>query len=53
MSIEMLMPLILLLPVVAAILIRLTGNHPNLREAVTLITSVLLFLLLMRGTGGR
>lgn len=47
MSIEMLMPLLLLLPVIAAVLIRLTGNRPNLREAVTLITSVVVFLLLI------
>ncbi len=44
---EMLMPLILVLPVIAAILIRLTGNNPNLRETVTLITSVIVFLLLL------
>ena len=47
MSAEMLMPLIIVLPIIAAVLIRLTGNNPNLREAVTLITSVLLFLLLI------
>jgi multicomponent Na+:H+ antiporter subunit D len=47
MSIEMLMPLVVALPVLAAILIRLTGNNPNLREAVTLVTAVLLFLLLI------
>lgn len=47
MSPEMLMPLIIVLPIIAAVLIRLTGNNPNLREAVTLVTSVLLFLLLI------
>ena len=47
MSVEMLMPLIVVLPLIAAVLIKLTGNNPNLREAVTLITSVLLFLLLI------
>lgn len=41
------MPLIIVLPIIAAVLIRLTGNNPNLREAVTLVTSVLLFLLLI------
>lgn len=46
MSPETLMPLIILLPIIAAVLIRLTGNNPNLREAVTLVTSVILFLLL-------
>lgn len=47
MPVENYMPLIVALPVIAAVLIRLTGNNPNLREAVTLITSVLLFLMLM------
>jgi multicomponent Na+:H+ antiporter subunit D len=47
MSPEMLMPLIIVLPIIAAVLIRLIGNNPNLREAVTLVTSVLLFLLLI------
>jgi len=41
------MPLIIVLPIIAAVLIRLIGNNPNLREAVTLVTSVLLFLLLI------
>jgi multicomponent Na+:H+ antiporter subunit D len=43
----MLMPLLLVLPIIAAVLIRLTGNNPNLREAVTLITSVTVLLLLI------
>jgi len=43
----MLMPLIVVLPLLAAVLIRLTGDRPNLRETVTLVTSVLLFLLLI------
>lgn len=47
MSSEMLMPLILVLPVIAAVLIRLTRNSPNLRESVTLVTSVIVFLLLI------
>src|SRR3546814_8640946 len=32
----------LLLPLLGAVLVALTGSRPNLREAVTLITSVLL-----------
>ena len=47
MAVESLMPLIILLPLVAALLIKLTGNNPNLRETVTLIASVLLFILLI------
>src|SRR5690554_3675282 len=47
MSPEMLMPLLLVLPIIAAALIRITGNNPNLREAVTLVTSVAVFLLLI------
>tara|TARA_B110000858_G_scaffold89711_1_gene103713 strand:- start:28214 stop:29671 length:1458 start_codon:yes stop_codon:yes gene_type:complete len=47
MSVEMLLPLIILLPVLAAVLIKLTGNKPNLREAVTLLTSVILFMMLI------
>ena len=47
MSVEMLMPLIFVLPLFAAVLIKLTGNNPNLRETVTLITSVIVFLLLI------
>lgn len=47
MSVEMLLPLIILLPLLAAVLIRLTGNSPNLREAVTLFTSVILFMMLI------
>jgi multicomponent Na+:H+ antiporter subunit D len=47
MSTAMLIPLILSLPIVAAVLIRLTAKHPNLREAVTLLTSVSVFLLLI------
>lgn len=47
MSAELLMPLIIILPVFAALLIQLTGKNPNLRETVTLVTSVLLFLLLI------
>src|SRR3546814_15401629 len=32
----------MLLPLLGAVLVALTGSRPNLREAVTLITSVLL-----------
>ena len=35
MSVELLMPLIVILPLIAALLIRLTSNNPNLRETVT------------------
>ena len=47
MSVENLMLVVLILPVIAAVLIRLTDHNPNLREAVTLVTSVLLFILLI------
>ncbi len=47
MPIEMLMPLIVVLPVIAALLIKLTGNNPNLRDTITIVTSVILFLLLI------
>lgn len=47
MASETLMILVMVLPVIAAVLIRLTGNNPNLRETVTLVTSVLLFILLI------
>ncbi len=45
---ETLLPLIIVLPLIAAVLIRVIGNgKPNLREAVTLITSVSVFILLL------
>jgi len=39
------MPWILVLPFVAALAVWLTGRHPNLRETVTLIAAVVLFVL--------
>lgn len=47
MSAELLMPIIIILPIIAAVLIQLTGKNPNLRETVTLVTSVILFFLLI------
>ena len=47
MSAELLMQLVIILPVIAAILIQVTGKNPNLRETVTLVTSVVLFLMLI------
>lgn len=47
MSAETLMVLVIVLPIIAAILIQITGKNPNLREAVTLMTSVTLFLMLI------
>jgi multicomponent Na+:H+ antiporter subunit D len=41
------MLLALLVPIAGALLIWLTGSRPNLREAVTLITAVLLFVLVL------
>jgi multicomponent Na+:H+ antiporter subunit D len=45
MSGELLVYLALLIPSVGAILIALTGRWPNLREAVTLVTSALLLVV--------
>jgi multicomponent Na+:H+ antiporter subunit D len=42
------MLLALLVPIAGALLIWLTGSRPNLREAVTLITALLLFALVLR-----
>jgi multicomponent Na+:H+ antiporter subunit D len=42
------MQLAVLVPLVGAVLIVLTGSRPNLREAVTLVTAVCLFALVMR-----
>ncbi|MEX2525951.1 MAG: proton-conducting transporter membrane subunit [Gammaproteobacteria bacterium] len=42
-----LLPVIIILPLIAAVLIRLAGNYPNLRESITIVTSVVLFLLLL------
>ena len=38
----------MLIPLVGAVLIGLTGKRPNLREAVTIVTSVLLFLTVLQ-----
>ncbi len=45
---EILLPLIVGLPLVSALLIRLCDARPNLREAVTLLTSVVVFALLLK-----
>lgn len=45
MSVSLLMGLILLLPLVAALGVVLTGRDPNRRESVTLVSGVALFLL--------
>jgi multicomponent Na+:H+ antiporter subunit D len=45
MSASQLLPLILLLPFVTAIGVAATGRNPNLRETVTVVSGVLLFLL--------
>lgn len=44
MSLELSIILSMVIPAVGAVLIALTGKIPNLREAVTLLTSVALFL---------
>ncbi|MEX2366569.1 MAG: proton-conducting transporter membrane subunit [Pseudohongiellaceae bacterium] len=45
---ENILPLVIILPLVAAVLIRLTGeSNPNLREGITIVTSVVLLLLLL------
>jgi multicomponent Na+:H+ antiporter subunit D len=38
----------ILVPAVGAVLIGLAGSHPNLREAITLITSVTLFVIVAK-----
>lgn len=45
---EILLPLIVALPLISAALIRMCDARPNLREAVTLLTSVTLFALLLK-----
>jgi len=47
MSMETALLATLLLPLVGMVLIWLTGNSPNLREAVTLITAVALFAIVL------
>ena len=39
--------LTLLLPLVGAVLIGLAGRYPNIREAVTLVTSILLLIIVL------
>jgi len=55
MSNELLLLLTVLIPVAGSILILVTGTRPNLRESVTLLSAVLLFivvLLLYQGFSG-
>jgi multicomponent Na+:H+ antiporter subunit D len=47
-SIALALKLALFVPLLGALLIVLTGSRPNLREAVTLVTAVTLFGLVMR-----
>ena len=47
MSADTLIVLALIVPVVGAGLIALTGRHPNLRETVTIVTSLVLFATVM------
>jgi multicomponent Na+:H+ antiporter subunit D len=47
-SIALALKLALFVPLLGALLIVLTGSRPNLREAVTLVTAVTLFALVMR-----
>lgn len=44
----MLIEAAILVPAVGAVLIGLADRHPNLREAITLITSVTLFVIIAR-----
>ena len=48
MSIGLALQLTLLVPLLGAVLIALTGSRPNLREAVTLVTAVTLFAVVLR-----
>ena len=48
MSIGLALQLTLFVPLLGAVLIALTGSRPNLREAVTLVTAVTLFALVLR-----
>jgi multicomponent Na+:H+ antiporter subunit D len=45
---DFLLPVIVLLPVIGAALIGLWHNHPNVREAVTLLTGVATFILTLQ-----
>lgn len=48
MSVALAMQLAVLVPLAGALLVALAGRWPNLREAVSLSTAVLLFLLVLR-----
>ena len=47
MSMETALLATLVLPLVGMVLIWLTGNSPNLREGVTLVTAVALFAIVL------
>ncbi len=44
---SMLIPLSICVPLVGAVLVGLTGRNPNLRETVTIVTSLVLFSLVL------
>ncbi|MFU8896935.1 MAG: proton-conducting transporter membrane subunit [Gammaproteobacteria bacterium] len=48
MSVALAMQLAILVPLLGAVLIVLTGKRPNLREGVTLVTAATLFALVLR-----
>ena len=48
MSIALALQLAIFVPLLGALLIVLTGSRPNLREAVTLVTAIALFALVLR-----
>jgi multicomponent Na+:H+ antiporter subunit D len=48
MSIALALKLAVFVPLLGALLIVLTGSRPNLREAVTLVTAITLFALVLR-----
>ena len=48
---EQIIQLAILMPLVASVLIVLAGKRPNLREAITLITAVMVALLVMTLAG--
>jgi multicomponent Na+:H+ antiporter subunit D len=47
-SLDNMLLVIITLPLLAAVLIRYTGNYPNLREAVSIVTSVIVFGMLLQ-----
>lgn len=52
MSLDTLLPVLMMLPLVAAFLIRLAGDdHPDLREGISIVTSVIVFALLLQLAG--